>query len=266
MCTVVYMYEHQCAQTPAPANLEISQLNLPACDLPDGIGNAGTLPQHTHDAKPKPADLNATAGLVAVIMAIPPRYSVMKSALCDYVLSDEPLAVIAKRHGYTGPAIAYWIWKLCLPARGRGRPILQQPTSAHRRMLALARTHGVAETARRLGVSRQRVDQVIDRWAPELKGHLKPPVSREHHRFQQQPARTVLVSFRLSKKEWSRLATSEVNAAGPGLSPYEKAREIVLKFIATPGDGGHETAANLLNPPAPTLSHTIVNVDIQKAA
>jgi len=204
--------------------------------------------------------------MVDAIMALAPRYSSMKSALKEYVLSDKPLTQIADEHSYTPPALTYWARKLGLPERRRGRPLLLEPTEDHERVIALVRQHGVPETARREGISRQRVSQIVCRWAPELRGTRTVRTLVPLPRPKRRPARKIVVSFRLSAAEWQGLLTTQLNAHEKRLSGFGKARAIVLNFInSSGGDGGnadHDAAA----PETTSTDADFVNVYNQKAA
>lgn len=164
----------------------------------------------------------------------------LKSALVAYLTADTLSKDIAREHGFTAGVLSYWARKFGLPLRRRGRRPLLQPTSVGQRILELVRAHGISETARLARTSKQRVHQIVSRWEPELKGHRKAPKSLERPQRERRPPRTVVVSFRISTEEWLRLSASEVTSAGLGLSAYEKAREIVLKFIVSSGGGGQD--------------------------
>jgi hypothetical protein len=86
----------------------------------------------------------------------------------------------------------------------------------------------MAEAARRTGVSRQRVYEVVSRWAPELKGRRPAPKTASIANRERRAPRSIIVSFRVSALEWQRLQDSQ---STPGLSGCAKAREIVLKEL-----------------------------------
>jgi len=254
------------AQLSVPATLEIISNASPEHHVVDGDANEVNLLQGPDFAKPNPLLNLEVQKMVDAIMALAPRYSSMKSALKDYVLSDKPLIQIASEHSYTPPALTYWARKLGLPERPRGRPLLLEPTEDHKRIIALVRQHGIAETAQREGVSKQWVSQIVKRWAPELKrkriGRKIVPLPRRMRR----PARKIVVSFRLSAAEWQLLLSSLPSANKENLSGSEKARAILLKYLeSTGGDGGEGTQAPEAGKPT-SAELVLVNVYNQKAA
>jgi hypothetical protein len=252
--------------TPVPATLEIMSRASPHHHATDGDANEANLLQGPDFAKPNPVLDPEVQKMVDAIMALAPRYSSMKSALKEYVLSDKPLTQIASEHSYTPPAVTYWARKLGLPERPRGRPLLLEPTEDHKRVIALVRQHGAIEAARREGISRQRASQIVCRWAPELKGKRTGRTVLPVPRPKRRPARKIVVSFRLSTAEWQGLLTTQLNADEKRLSGFGKARAIVLNYIGSSGgDGGN--AAQAAPAPEPTSAEVdIVNVYNQKAA
>jgi hypothetical protein len=254
------------APLPVPATLEIISNASPQFCTTGGDANKANLLQGPDFAKPNPVLDADVQKMLDSIMALAPRYALLKNALKEYVLTDKPLIQIASEHSYTPPALTYWARKLGLPERPRGRPLLLKPTEDHKRVIALVRQHGVVETARREGISAQWVSQVVKRWAPELKGKrinrtvvpLPQPMRR--------PARKIVVSFRLSAAEWGRLLDTQLTTDEENLSGFEKARAILLHYLdSTGGDGGEATQAAAA--PEPTWTNAdFVNVYNQKAA
>jgi hypothetical protein len=165
------------------------------------------------------------------IMTLPSRCDTIRNGLKAYLLTNRTLAEIAKQHSCTAAALLHWVRKLGLPNRKRGRRVDLQPTETHLRVIGLVRKFGAAETARRQGVSRQRISKVVCRWAPELKGRKRsekpsnkpPPKPRER--------RTIIISFRLSKHEWQSLQSISLMPKVLRSSGAKKARAIVLKYL-----------------------------------
>jgi hypothetical protein len=180
-------------------------------------------------------------------MALPARHASMKRALLEYLLTDRPLVEIAKANSYTVPAISYWMKKLKLERRHRGRRPLSQPTAEHQRILELVRSHGVAEAARRTGVSRQRISEVVCRWGPKLKRRRAVQKLVAGTPRKRRVPRDVIVSFRISTDEWKRLLSTEPKAGNANLSGFDKARAIVLGFLDR-----SEAENRELRPPTPT--------------
>jgi hypothetical protein len=130
----------------------------------------------------------------------------VKSALIAYLTSITLSKDIAREHGFTAGALSYWARKFGLPVRRRGRRPLLQPTSAGRRILELVRAHGIAETARRVGVSKQRVSQIARRWKEylpvrPLSARTVGKNEREEGPTRKKENRIRVVSFRLSPTE-----------------------------------------------------------------
>jgi hypothetical protein len=140
------------------------------------------------------------------------------------------------------------------------------PTRQHCYIIELVRQHGCAGAAQRAGISKQRVFQILCRWAPELKGRRParkivalPPRKRRS-------TRNIIVSFRISTDEWHRLLATELHSNTVGLSGFEKARAIVLNYL---GQSGGDSGAPAQASPAPTQdaqSLDAVNVYNQVAA
>jgi hypothetical protein len=119
--------------------------------------------------------------------------------------------------------------------QGSGRRALIQPTEAHSRIIELVRTHGISKTARQIGRSRQRVHQVISRWAPELKKSKLKQISEPVVKRIRPPRRNVVISFRISGDQWCRLAQVDIDTGKGRLSVYKKARAIVLNSLNPEG-------------------------------
>lgn len=79
---------------------------------------------------------------------------------------------LARILGVTCPTIGNWARHEGLPPRKRGRPRMIEPSHSQRRIIELSLLHSHVEVAARLGVSRQYVDQVLEKWSGFL------PVSR----------------------------------------------------------------------------------------
>jgi len=114
---------------------------------------------------------------------------------------------------------------------GSGRRALVQPTEDHSRIIELVRVQGTSKTALQIGRSRQRVHQVISRWAPELKKSKPNPVSKPVVERVRPPGRNVIISFRISRDEWRRLAKLEIDVGKGRTSVFKKARALVLNSL-----------------------------------
>ena len=248
------------------AALEVQTTTPPHQNVDDTHSNSESLLHGSGFAKPIPELGPDVQKLIDAVMALAPRYSCLKSALRTYLTTSRPLSQIAREHSYTATALAYWIHKLGLPRRRRGRRVLLVPTEQHRRIIALAREHGAAEAARHAGVSKQRISQIVLRWAPELRGRRRVRKIVALPRPKRGSPRNIIVSFRISSDEWQRLLSTEPTAEEVGLLGFEKARAIVLNYL---GQSGGDCGAPAQASPAPTQdtqSLDAVNVYNQAAA
>ena len=121
---------------------------------------------------------------------------------------------------------------------GSGRRALMQPTEDHVRIIKLVRVHGVSKTALQIGRSRQRVHQVISRWAPELKKFKPNRMSEPVAKRVRLPRRNIVVSFRISSDEWRRLTKVDIDVGKGRTSVCKKARALVLNSLGPEGPHG----------------------------
>jgi len=238
MCHVVLCMTDNAALDPAPATLETPQFIRPSNRDLQSDDNNNIVLHVARDAKTKLANAKVARELVVAMMAVGPKKPALKSALVDWVCSEDTGKTIARRHSIHQSLLSYWSKRLGLPMRRRGRRSLPHPTAEHRRILELVRMHGVTHAATRAGVSKQRVFHIICRWAPQLKGRRRAlTVSTPPKR--KRPRRNVVVSFRISADEWQQLLAAAPISGDANLSGFKKARAIVLKAIApSDGDGG----------------------------
>lgn len=194
------------------------------------------------------------------VSALPPRLEAIKRALREYLTSDQPLKEIAQQHSYTAAALLYWIRKLGLNHRPRGRQVMRRPNRNHRRIVELVRQYGVSETSRREGVSKQRISAIICRWAPELKGKrrvrnlviAKPRKSRQLKR--------VIISFRISDEDCRLLLDSPTVGNGLKTSGSARARGIVLNHLRSRQNHATGAANNQSISPSGASYQELVNV------
>jgi transposase-like protein len=247
-------------QTSVPAALEIMSSASPQHDTATGDANGTRVPQGQLLAKPNPDPDPEMQRLVGIVMSLAPRYATLKCALKEYLLTERPLHEIAKEHSYTGSALLYWIRKLGLTHRHRGRRSLSQPNQDHRRVLALVRQYGVSEAARREGISKQRTFQIMCRWAPELKGRrrLRNPTIRPVPKPRQ--LKNIIISFRISDGDLRLLLDSPLFPNGLKVSGSARARAIVLKNLRPSGGNETGTAKCSSTKPGRVPYEEIVNV------
>lgn len=217
-------------QCPNPTHLGIERAHRPNAYVQPSAEHETILLEQGFNAREKSLRRNVSDEVIQTILSVKPRLSRLQPALIELLSSKSTAKSIAKKHGVSEPTLSYWTQRLKLPRRRRGRPVLLGPTPLHERMLALVRIHGVAEAARRSGLSRQRVHQVVCTWAPELKGHSRKCRMENHPNTGKPAPKDVVVSFRLTRDEWQRLTNTDVQAPTP-LNAGNKARLIVLQKI-----------------------------------
>jgi len=222
------------------------------------------VPYKPGEAKTKLTEAKVVDEVASVILALAPTKPVTMSALVDLAISDDTARVIAQRYSLAASALHYWGKRVGLPMRQRGRRVLLEPTPRHARILELVRAHGIAEAARRVGISRQRAHAIICRWEPALRGRRPAIRLTVLPRRERRPPRNIVVSFRISTDDWERLlAATPVDGEGE-TSGFAKARAIVLSHLSTPSDGEPGPAKVIVNPAGAPAK--IVNVYDQKAA
>jgi hypothetical protein len=221
-----------------PTKSEFQTTTLGSEKTGEAHTNQTSLLKRPPPAKPIPSPDRDLQKLADVVMARAPCHGSLKSALKRYLLSSLPLAAIANEQLCTVSGLVYWIRKLELPRRRRGRRLLLKPTVEHERVLALVREYGAVEAARRAVVSRQRVYQILSRWAPEWKRHWIPRKPTRRPRRRRHALPTVVVSFRITVSEWELLLATQPPSGQFNLSGFAKARWIVRDFLASGGDNG----------------------------
>lgn len=197
--------------------------------------------------------------LVDTVMTLAPRHAYLKSPLLEYLLTNRPLVEIAKKHSCTISALVYRATKLGFPTRRRGRRVLLAPAAAHNRVIALVREYGVAEAARRASLSRQRVYQILYRWAPEWKGRWPLQDAMRQQPPKRRTTRSVVIAFRLTRDEWKSLQATKPSSGASDLSANEWAREVVLRHLATATGTGCASAQDSTAQASGTASDKIVN-------
>ena len=128
--------------------------------LEDQSGLANANPQ-ANGAKVMSSPIEHT---LQAILALKSRKPVIKLALVELVATGATAEEIAKRHGISAGSISTHAQKLRIPRRRRGRPTFSRPIESHLKILSNHAKYGGAETARRMGFSRQHVHNVIRRW------------------------------------------------------------------------------------------------------
>jgi hypothetical protein len=208
-------------------NISCEQTSLPTDQNCRRLTNAGILLYTIEEAKTKLAEGGAPVETAAAIM----------SALADLICSDATAKTVADRYALVPSAVHYWAKRAGLPERPRGRRSAMRPNSKLQRILDAVRVEGIAAAARRAGVSRQRVFQIVCRWEPQLKGRRIGSKVVEMRQPARQPRRNIVVSFRISTEEWEKLLIAKCGDGRRQMSGFAKARAIVLGYLNDPNDG-----------------------------
>ena len=152
----------------------------------------------------------------------------------DYVEGKKSVVEIANNYGITPGALTMRAKKLGLPLRGRGRWRLKSPTALQKEIIAVAEKESCQQTAKKFGISKQRVSQIVRRWTN------KSP-SRETYGGQAQQAtppgprhtKVHVISFRVDDQVFARLSRELQRSLFNDLdSPSEVARELLMIFLA----------------------------------
>jgi hypothetical protein len=200
--------------------------------------NASIVLYNLDEAKAKLASANIEERIATSILSLGSGRPMVASALVELVCSDATAKSIGARYSLCPSAIHYWSKRVGLPDRQRGARPLLQPRPKHVRILELVSKVGIPETARRAGVSRQHVHQIVCRWAPDLRSRRALPRLKVLPRSTKGQPRNIVVSFRLSREQWARLLAAAPVAGAENQSGFGKARAIVLNYISSPGRGG----------------------------
>ena len=261
--TFVHMQSLYCKQLSLAAN-RLNGLKPKACRSRQRPTSAGIVLYNIEEAKAKLVGVKAPAEIVAAILPLGVARPNIMSALADLVCSEITAKAVADRYALAPSTIHYWAKRLGLPERQRGRRPSMQPNPKLQRILDIVRIEGIAGAARRVGISRQRVFQIVCRWEPHLKGRrigakvvkLKQPSRR--------PRRNIVVSFRISTDEWQKLLATECGGDRRQMSGFAKARAIVLGHLGKPDNGEPAPAAIAI--PCASEQEEFVDIYNQKAA
>jgi hypothetical protein len=203
--------------------------------------NSRIVPYKPDEAKTKLLGAKINDEVATIILSLEPKRPLVMSALVDMMCSDHTAKAIANRYSLKSSAFQYWARRIGLPMRQRGRRARPRPTAQHARILDLVREHGIAGTARQVGVSRQRVHQIVCRWEPGLRRRAAEPKLKVLRPPKRRAPRNIVVSFRISTDEWERLLETRSYGGKSQMSGFAKARAIVLSHISAPDGGGNES-------------------------
>lgn len=211
-------------------------------------------------ANPNSTRGNEVQRLLKAVRALPARHAHLKPALMERLLTNRRLVDIAARYACSVAVLSYWTSKLRLPLRKRGRRALGAPTAQHQQLIRLFRRLGAMEAARRSGLSRARIYQVISKWRPSTK---RPRICRKPER-QKAPKRRIIkrhvVAFRLTHAQWRLLlASRKTSSEKIKMSGFDKARAIVLAHITPQTDPPSVRSKDASTPVQATSGNKIVD-------
>lgn len=218
--------------------------------------DAGIVLYNIDEAKAKLVDTNVPIEIATPILELGAARPNIMSALTDLVCSEITAKAVADHYALAPSAVHYWARRLGLPERQRGRRPSTRPNSRLQRILDMVRVEGIAGAARRAGISRQRVFQIVCRWEPELKGRRigGKVIKLEQPR---RPRRNIVVSFRISTDEWQKLLATECGSDRRKMSGFAKARAIVLGHLAKPDNEPAPAAISI-----PSTAQQAESVDV----
>lgn len=153
-------------------------------------------------------------------MTVPP------AAMRLYSHSGLRVGEIARRFGVSPATISNRAKQLGLKQRGRGRWKRETPGAPHKQILSLVDIESQASVARRFGVSRQRVNQIVRRW-----GDWQNPNGQD--KKDSGAARARVITFRIEESAFQQLTETLQHPWFKRLrSPNRAAREIVYNFLS----------------------------------
>jgi transposase len=153
--------------------------------LPGESGRIEAL-KDDNDMRTRYAALNLREKNETRMKTISPKFAV---AMQEYQSGQFTNQALAARHGVSLSTIHHWIRRAGVPRKPHGPHPLEEPSPTHRKIIELSAELTGYEIARRLGLSPQRVYQVLTRWE-----HLRPQRS-------QPPAKTVVAPVRKPRRE-----------------------------------------------------------------
>jgi transposase len=197
-----------------------------------------------------------------------PKFQVV---LQDYQSSNLTVPELAARHQVSLPTIAKWVRQSGVPRRPRGRRPLAQPTPTHRRVIELSAGLNGHEISKQVGLSRQRVNQILHRWKHQRPGRGEMPIfpAAKPVREKRREVRSQIVSFRLTGKQTDRVrATLMTWGLGNRVSSSCACRAVLLAAVglgrsALPINGATTSLASQGHPEnqGPVPSHDGANHD-----
>ena len=112
-------------------------------------------------------------------------------------------AELAQRHQVSRSTITCWTKKAGLPLKRRGRLCLAEPNAVQREMIDLSNSLKRTQIARCFNISKQRVHQVLKRWAHLLPKPIVKPATAPPP-LPQREVRERIICFRLTSRQVER--------------------------------------------------------------
>ena len=170
------------------------------------------------------------------------------SILHDYTHTDMSVEAIGKKHEASAIAVCHVAKAAGVELRGRGRTRLTEPRARDRKILEWVKTHPHAHVGRRFEISKQRVGDIVKRWASRTEVSSPPPVSAHADTFVVASSRPIatrpqqavdsngawhsVISFRITTEEAHRVDECRGKQLALGAaSRSQAARTILLGYL-----------------------------------
>jgi transposase-like protein len=154
-------------------------------------------------------------------------------AVQDYLSGRFNIQALAVRHGVSSSTIYHWIRRHGAPRRPRGRQRLEKPSPRHHQIIKLSAALPCGEIARRFGVSRQCVHQVLARWAHLLpKGPQSAKLAVVAKSRTRRERKQHIITFRLTTPQTDRVRATLISCGlGNRVSNGAACRAVLLAAI-----------------------------------
>lgn len=129
-----------------------------------------------------------------------PKFGVVTKEIQSRRFSN---AELAQRHQVSRSTITYWTKKAGLPLKRRGRSCLAEPNAAQREVIELSKSLKQTQIAQRFNISKQRVQQILKRWAHLLPKPIVNPTAPPSQ-LPQREVRERIICFRLTSRQVER--------------------------------------------------------------
>jgi transposase len=164
--------------------------------------------------------------------------SEIEPLLAMYKDPEKTTAEIAACFGIHPSSVTNVAKRAGLPLRGRGGRPRSEPLPAVQAILSEAWTTTYAEAAARLGLSKQRVGQLVKRWEAWAVAQFGPRKIKPDETAEEQvqrsadPIRPHIITFRVTDSELTKLAAQSGSGAESwARSPHSAARFLLLRLL-----------------------------------